>query len=226
MTSSLPHTDSPPLTPPHTPTQRQNKKQHTTNPSEVICCTLALKSHYPALIINMEINPDRGIVTAAHTLMLMRSTVNIWLRFSLFFFHCPGQGAQSRQTAARLKVYPGSQRAAEPLIRICSCFLHDRLNACRQTHKVAASAWRFNGRGGKWSRSGCGAARMVKAGCSRGTVRKKIDTGVSSNRADNLMLLICLNSEHYRRWKSGSDWRWHWCTWCCSSRLSRQILAS
>lgn len=162
----------------------------------MICCTLAQQTHYPALIINMEINPVSVIVTSAHTLMLMRSTVNIWSRFSLFFSHCPGQGAQSRQTAARLKVYPGSQRAAEPTIRVRSCFLHDRLNTCRQTHKVAASAWRFNGRGGKWSRSGCGAARMVKAGCSRGTVRKKIDTGVSSSRADNLMRLISLNSEH------------------------------
>lgn len=71
---------------------------------------------------------------------------------------------------------------------------------CPHTHtfthrfKVTASAWQFNGRGGKWSRSGCRAARVVKAGCSGGIVGRGDRRRVSSRQAAKLMPLISLNT--------------------------------
>lgn len=79
-------------------------------------------------------------------------------------------------------------------ILICHCFQCEKNHTKNPTYakhtksvmcayalihrfKVTASTWQFNGRGGKWSRSGCRAARVVKAGCSRGIVGENIGTG-------------------------------------------------
>lgn len=118
-------------------------------------------------------------------------------------------------------------------ILICHCFQCEKNHTKNPTYakhtksvmcayalihrfKVTASTWQFNGRGGKWSRSGCRAARVVKAGCSRGC-RREYRHRVSVSRAAKLMLLISRNPEH----EETGGWRWHWCSCGCNCGFSK-----
>lgn len=186
MTSSFPHRfySSHFYSPPTTP--RQNKNSTPQILQKWFVVLLPRRSHYPVLIISTEINPSSVIVTSADTTMFARSILNIIS--SSLWSRCR-KHTNSYKEAKELWNHSSWSARAFNVITWTRADKHTTLLPLHDNLMVEV---------GKWSRCGCGAARVVKAGCSGGTVGKKNKNlrGVSSSRGAKLMLLISFNPEH------------------------------